>query len=330
MKLKEIINQLNVFQECKKYKLHLWECPSFLFFVMGLIIIFAIIITYQIGMRYIDSPEVVTLIVLAVVVLLMVMNFSITKSFEKLAEANRLKSEFVSIVSHQLRCPLVNLRWAIDYLESEPNIGMEKQKEYFNILKENSNRMGKLVSDLLIISRIETSGFPLQRIKISLAEIVEKMLPAFHPFVEACNTRIEKQFQENLPSALADPDKIKIVLENFIDNATRYVSVCNLPGPDIPLEVRKGRGEIVIKIERRKKDIYFEIKDNGIGIPEEDQKYIFQKFFRARNALKYQTQGTGLGLCINKSIIEKSGGKTGFESKENKGSTFWFTLPINN
>ncbi len=325
MTFKEIVKQLNIFQECKKYNLRLWQCPSFLFFIMGLIIIVAIVATYQIGTRYIESPEIVTLIVLVVVVVLLIMNFSITKSFESLAEANRMKSEFISIVSHQLRSPLVNLRWAIDYLVSEKDkISEEKEEEYFNILKENSNRMGKLISDLLIVSRIETSGFPLEKTEVALEKIVKEMLQEFKPFVEACNIEISYQAEDNLPRVVADSDKLKIVVENFLDNATRYVSTYQAANP-----AEKKQGEVKVELKRKGKKIYFGVKDNGIGIPKNDQKFIFQKFFRARNALKHQTQGTGLGLCITKSIIEKSGGSIGFRSQEGKGSTFWFTLPIN-
>jgi signal transduction histidine kinase len=84
---------------------------------------------------------------------------------------------------------------------------------------------------------------------------------------------------------------------------------------------------VELKLEKQEKNLYFEIKDQGVGIPQEDQKYIFQKFFRAKNILRSRTQGTGLGLYIAKSIIEKSKGKMGFRSKEGEGTTFWFTIP---
>ena len=90
----------------------------------------------------------------------------------------------------------------------------------------------------------------------------------------------------------------------------------------------KEKGKVEIKLEKVDKYCRFEIKDTGVGIPKKDQKYIFQKFFRSENVMRYQTQGSGLGLYIAKSIVERSGGKIGFESQENKGSTFWFTLLI--
>ena len=85
---------------------------------------------------------------------------------------------------------------------------------------------------------------------------------------------------------------------------------------------------IRIRLSKKDNDIHFSIKDNGVGIPKKDQKYIFQKFFRSENIVRYQTQGSGLGLYISKAIINRAKGKIGFESEEGKGSTFWFTLPI--
>ncbi|MFH1820492.1 MAG: HAMP domain-containing sensor histidine kinase, partial [Candidatus Nealsonbacteria bacterium] len=115
------------------------------------------------------------------------------------------------------------------------------------------------------------------------------------------------------PKAFCDPSQLKLVIENFIDNAIRYT---------------KGQGTIEVKIEKRNKKLLCFVKDGGVGIPWNDQKHIFQKFFRSSNVLKYQTRGSGLGLYIAKSIVERSKGKIGFRSELNKGSTFWFTVPI--
>ena len=116
--------------------------------------------TFLIGNRYVDDPIMVVFIVLLSAAILFIMAFFITNGFEKLAEANRMKTEFVGIVSHQLRAPLSNLKWSIELLMSG-RLGKieEKQKEYFQILEENSSRMHELISDLLVVSRMETTGF---------------------------------------------------------------------------------------------------------------------------------------------------------------------------
>jgi len=314
MFIKKILEQLNIPAQCKRYGLSLWQCPQFLFILMGVIIIASTLTTYAIGTKYIEEPELVALIVLLITAILFIVAAVITRSFERLAEASRMKSEFISIVSHQLRSPLSNLKWAIELLMSG-RLGKieEKQTEYFRILKENSGRMGELVSDLLIVSRIETVRLPLRKDEFSLENLIRELIKEFESFARASNVEIEFKSEANLPKILADPSRIRLVIENLLDNAIRYV---------------KDSGKVKMLLEKRAQNLYFEIKDNGVGIPKEDQKYIFQKFFRSENVLKYQTQGSGLGLYISKAIIERSAGKIGFKSQEGVGSTFWFTLPI--
>ena len=311
---RKIFNQLNISAECRRYGLSLWQCPSFLFLVMGIVIISSALIAYALGARYIENPETVALIVLSLTTILFIVDFTITRSFERLAEANRMKSEFINIVSHQLRSPLSNLKWTIDLLLSG-RLGKieEKQTEYFKILKENSARMGDLISDLLIVSRIETATLLIRKEEFSLVDLVKELILEFEPFAKASNIEMRFEQEPNLPKIIADPDQIRQVTENLLDNAIRYSRV---------------QGRVTIKLAEKNKNLYCEIKDSGVGIPKEDQKYIFQKFFRSKNVLRRQTQGSGLGLYIAKSIIEKSGGKVGFKSEEGKGSTFWFTLPI--
>ena len=314
MTIKEIFSQLDFFGQCRRYDIPISQCPQFLFLIMGLVIIFSSVITYALGTRYIKDPEIVLLLVLSITAVLLILAYLISQSFERLAQANRLKSEFISIVSHQLRSPLSNMRWALEILMSG-KIGKieEEQLEYFTILKENSDRMRELVKDLLTVSRIETARLSLKKETFSLEELIKELISSFEPFSKASNTEISFQAEKDLPMVVSDREKIKLVIENLIDNAIRYT---------------KGKGKIEIKLKRKDGRIYFEIKDNGVGIPKEDQKYIFQKFFRSKNAARYQTEGSGLGLYIVKSILEKAKGKIGFRSQEGKGSTFWFTLPI--
>jgi len=314
MNLKKIGEQLNIIEQCKKYKIPLWECPQFLFLLMGILIIVTAITAYLIGIHYLVDPLLVAFIVLLITAFLLIIAFSITRSFERLAEANRLKSEFISIVSHQLRTPLSNLNWVTELLMSGKLGNIEvNQLEYFKILKENTARMQSLVSDLLTVSRIETARLPLRKTVFSIEDLVRDLISKFEPFAKGSKVKINFEVKESLPRIFNDSNQLRQVIDNLLDNAIRYT---------------RDNGEIEIKISKKAKNIYFEIKDNGVGIPKKDQKYIFQKFFRSENVLKYQTQGSGLGLYISKAIIERLGGKIGFKSQEGIGSTFWFTIPI--
>ena len=281
---------------------------------MGIFIIASTLIIYAVGSKYIEDPEIIALVVILITAILFIIAAVITNSFERLAEANRMKSEFVSVVSHQLRSPLSNLKWAVDFLMSGKLEDVsKKQMEYFKILKENSARMAELISDLLIVSRIEQKKFPLKKESFVMTNLVKEVMRGVSIFARASNVEIKIDIKDNLPEILADPSQLRLVVENLLDNAIRYV---------------KAKGKVEVRLEKQNKSIYFEVKDNGVGIPKEDQKYIFQRFFRSANVMRHQTEGSGLGLYIAKSIVEKSGGKIGFESQENKGSTFWFTIPI--
>lgn len=311
MNLPEFFYQLNIPYQCRKSKIPLWQCPQFLFLIMGIIIIAAAIISYLIGVRFIQDPEIIALIVLSISGILFILTYVINLSVERLAQVGRMKTEFVRIVSHQLRSPITNLSWAVDSLMSG-DLGRisENQLEYFKILKENSSRMKELINDLLIISRIEEGTLPIKKEPVSIAEMIKILISEFRPFAQASNVEIEFIYDENLPNISTDPNQTKVVIENLLDNAIRYMG-------------RKGK--VKINLRGKEKEALFEIKDNGVGISPGDQEYIFQKFFRSKNSNK---GGTGLGLFITKSIIEKLGGKIWFKSKEGEGTTFYFTLPI--
>jgi len=312
--LKRILAQLNIFAQCRRYGFSLWRCPQFLFLIMGGVIVLTSIISYLIGIRYITNPEIVSLIILVINTILFITAFIMTQSFERLAEASRMKSEFINIISHQLRSPLTNIKWTFELLTSkEIEMPSGKVEEYLNNVKENIARMVELIDNLLIVSKIEQGTFPVLKKEISLENLIKKQVSRYKVFAEASHIELNFYPQKNLPEIFIDPSLLKLVVENLIDNAIRYT---------------KGGGKVKIGLERREKDLFFKIKDSGVGIPKKEQKYIFQKFFRAENILKERTKGSGLGLYVCKSVIEKLGGKIWFESKKGKGTTFYFTLPI--
>jgi len=321
-KKKNICSRFNPFAVCYKYNVPLWQCPQFLFFVMGLVIIGVIIATYFVATSRVGDPFMVALIVLAAGAVLLIINFIITNSFERMADASRMKTELVNIVSHQLRAPLTNIRFALDFLsldnkDKEPpkQRASAEQEEYHTIIKENSDRMNDLVNNLLTISRIESGNFPLNKQNVSLVKVTKELIGKFKAYIEASNVRVSLDVQGETKNVFTDPLWLEQVVENLLDNAIKYT---------------KGGGEIKITIKQKDGRIDFGIEDEGMGIPKDEQKYIFQKFFRSKNVSKAKTHGSGLGLNIVKRVVELSGGHVWFQSQEGKGTTFFFVLPTIN
>ncbi len=156
MAVPSFLSQFNVGKSCRKYELPLWQCPHFLFLVMGLVIIGSVLFSYAIGTRLVEDPIMVALFSIILAGVLLVIAFIITNGFERLAQTNRLKSEFVSIVSHQLRSPLSNLQWSLEVLMSEKmKLNEQEEMGYLQMLKENSDRMQDWVNDLLVVSKIQ-------------------------------------------------------------------------------------------------------------------------------------------------------------------------------
>jgi len=315
MFIKKILQQLNIFAQCRLFGLSLCHSPQFLFLMMGLIIIIASIISYLLGTRYIADPGLVAFIVIIVSAILFIIAFIITQSFERLAEISQMKSEFINIISHQLRSPLTNIKWIAGSLTSKSvKITSGEEKEYFGYLSENINRMARLIDELLIASGIERGIFSVRKREVSSEDLIRELIVRSKAFAETSNVEVKFYPQKDIPKVFFDSTLIKLAVGNLLDNAIRYS--------------KEGGGKVEIRLEKREKNLHFEIKDTGIGIPKENQKYMFQKFFRGENIAREQTQGGGLGLYIAKSIIEKSGGKIWFKSEEGKGTTFYFTLPI--
>ncbi len=304
--LNKIGNQVNFSAQCRRYNLSLWECPQFLFVVMGIFIGAVIIVVYLLGSRYLIDPETLVIALSMITAILLIISFIITQSFERLAEANRMKTELINIISHQIRTPLTNLRWVHDSINSEKSNFTEEQRDNLDTMGGDIKRMIKIASDLLIASRIERGEIDFKKSRYSLEKVVREL-------IKENNLSVTLNIEEGISEMEGDEMHIKMMIGNLLDNAVKY------GGDKIDIEIKKNE----------KKKIFLKIRDNGSGIPKSDHPKIFQRFFRGNNASKYNTQGMGLSLFISRFIIESEGGSIGFESEEGRGSTFWFYLPVN-
>jgi len=304
----------SLFKECQKYNISIWKCPHFLFVVMGIATIVGMLTVFWIIRVYDGSPETMIFSVFIVSMGVFIPGTFMVRSFEHLAEANRMKSEFVSIASHQLRSPMSAIKWSLNLLLSEKIGKLEKKpKEHLKILEENNNRMIKLVNDLLNVSRIDKGELTLKKEKIDLKKIVDDTTESLIPSATSRGVKLIFNSDADSVDIVGDDVYVGMAVNNFIDNAIKYS--------------KEDGGRVEINLIKKNKLARFEVKDNGIGISKEDQKKIFDKFFRAQNAQSHQISGTGLGLFIVKSVVSEMGGRTGLESVVGEGSTFWFEVP---
>ena len=239
---------------------------------------------------------------------------SIERDLTKAKAIEKIKTEFISLASHQLRTPLSAVKWFGKMLISGDAGDLNPmQKEYVEKIYESNEREIRLVNSLLNVSKIESGKILVEPRLTDLTRLISSVMTDFRLEAGEPGKKLTAVIDKKIPKIYIDEDQIRQVYANLISNAVRYT--------------KKG-GVISVKVYLSKNFIMTEIKDNGIGIPKREQKRVFDKFFRASNALKIETDGTGLGLFLSKTIVESSGGKMGFRSSEGKGSTFWFTLPV--
>src|SRR3989338_67957 len=237
---------------------------------------------------------------------------------EDITEAKMLerrKSEFVSVVAHQLRTPLSGLKWTLHMLINGDFGAMSNEQKTF-LLKsyENNERMIALVNDMLAADRIESGRLKYTLLRINMRDLVENVL--FEVFPNAQKRGIKIDFvcpSESKFTVLVDSVKLRAVLQNLLENAIKYTM--------------KG-GTVTITLVQAGRDVKVAIRDTGIGIPAANQSQIFSRFFRASNAVIMESSGTGLGLYMVKKIVEQHKGNVWFTSEEGHGSTFFITIPV--
>jgi signal transduction histidine kinase len=309
----KIINDLNLKKQAEDLGISIWQTPGFLFVMMGLITLVAMTATFYIAKNY-DEPEVLVVAECVVVVVIFSIGNSVIREVDQMARANKLKTEFVFVASHQLRTPVSAIRWETELMLTKRSEGLnQKQRESIERIAALCNRMTRLVADLLDVARIDQGKLTLRKQSINPADIIDEVLKSLMSAIKEKNLRIVFNKNQKITPIIGDPEKVKLVLDNLISNAVKYTL---------------NHGRIEIRINQDNGFLIFTIQDSGVGIPESQQGLVFDKFFRSDNVVKYQTEGTGLGLYIAKNIIEQSGGRIWFKSKEDIGSIFSFSLPI--
>lgn len=231
------------------------------------------------------------------------------RKYSDLLEVDEAKSEFITITSHQLRTPLTELKWSITAL-SEDGAIPDAARESIIKTRGSIDKIMKVADTILLASEQTKDEFKYKPVPSDLITILKETIDYLKEPAAKRNTIVHF---ENYPEKIIvpiDPQRIRLAFTNIIDNAIRYS-----PKGSVNIAIKDGL-EVVVSVA-----------DNGIGIPEDQQKRIFTKLFRARNAVSIEPNETGLGLYITKSIIEKHGGRIWFESKEGKGTTFFVALP---
>ena len=232
---------------------------------------------------------------------------------ERLQDLDRLKSDFVSNVSHELRTPLTAIKGSVDNMLDGLTGGLnEKQTRYLTRIKSNSDRLTRLINDLLDLSRIE-AGITLRRSRVCVSALAREVIETLRPVAAEKSVDIELNSQNEMIHSWADADRITEVMMNLLGNAIKFTSA---PGK-VAVSVRmNGNGSVIISVA-----------DTGPGIAQGEAARVFDKFYQVTQAERQKTRGTGLGLSIAKALVEMHGGKIWLESAEGRGSTFIFTLP---
>lgn len=232
-------------------------------------------------------------------------------------EVDRAKSEFVSLASHQLKTPLTSLRWLAEALlrGSAGELGSE-QKKYVTNMYDASQRMVAMVNELLNVSRIETDTLSIRPEEVDVCVLAQSVIDEQRHAADARHLTLDLVCAEGLPVMHADKNLVRMVFQNLLSNAIKYT-------PD------NGAVKCEISLAALVREMIFvAVKDSGIGIPKAEQSRVFEKLHRASNAEALVPDGTGLGLYLVKTILDRVGGGVTFESVEGKGTTFFVSIPV--
>lgn len=225
----------------------------------------------------------------------------------------QMKNDFVSLASHELRTPLTSIVGYVDLILNE-DVGKisAEQREFLEIISQNTQRLEALINDVLDIEKIESGRIKLKLEKVNLTEIIEASVNTFKVMAEDKALKLEKEIKTAQIYVLGDANRLSQVFSNLLSNAIKYT--------------KEGRVKVTLQTKERFASV--SVEDSGVGMSQEDQRRIFTRFFRAEDSYVRKTSGTGLGLSIAKSTIERHNGDIKIKSKLGEGSKFEVILPL--
>jgi signal transduction histidine kinase len=245
-------------------------------------------------------------------------NRKLELAIEEAQESNRLKSAFLANMSHEIRTPMNSILGFTELL-AEPDVSEENRINYVSIIQKNTSGLLRVINDILDISKIETNQLHIEKEWCDLEEIFNLIAESFNRLYaqyddKVIDFRIKKPETNKVTKLFTDSIRLQQVLTNLLENAVKFTST----------------GHIFVGYEVKEETIMFYVEDTGIGIPENKQKIIFDRFRQVNTDAKIKRHGgTGLGLAISKSLVELLGGTICMKSKEGEGTTFYFTIPMN-
>ena len=231
---------------------------------------------------------------------------------ERLRELDRLKDEFISLVSHELRTPLTSIRGYLELLRDDARLD-DEQLRYIGIVDRNSERLLDLVSDLLFLAQVDAGKLNFELRPVDLETLVADCVEAAHPAASAKEIELTASTQELPVQLKGDPARLAQVLDNLVSNALKFTP----SGGRVEVSLQAHDGVAVI-----------EVSDTGMGLAEDEQDHLFERFFRSSRASEDAIPGTGLGLAIAKTIVEHHGGRIRLESAVDAGTTVRVELPL--
>ena len=286
----------------------IWKLPDVVLIAMASVNILVMILTYFWATRYDNDPGKVIVLVAMEAAIITIIGNVLSESAKQIVETNKLKKEFIQIISHQMRSPLTTMKWQIELLKKKASENLnEKQVSQIDRIYEENERLTNMIADILNMSRIDRRSEHLIYADIILEESTSDCLNMLTGFAKFKNIKIDFAGSEKKNKVFVDNEKMKIAIVNVIENVISYS--------------KKG-GKIKITIKRDGDFVALKVKDQGIGVKKGEQGVIFNKFYRGEGGKKAQPEGTGLGLFMTKKVLEQMGGSISLKSEEEKGSTF--------